>query len=305
MGSPLISIVMPVFNAGRYLPQAVESILSQTFGDFELIAVDDGSHDDSPGILRDYQKRDPRVRVITRPNTGIVGALNDGLGASRGELVARMDSDDICMPDRLEKQVRFLAENPDHVLVGSQVLLIDPDGSPLCAKRDTEYTHERIDWAHLNHRWPLVHPTVMMRRAAVSSVGGYRTKYQWLEDLDLFLRLAEVGKLASLKDILLHYRLHTGSVCHTREKDQDSIRPELYAEVYQRRGLQPPADQTKTRSISERSLGLPGERDKLWGWWALIGGNVRTARKYAFRTLRSAPLASDSWRLMYCALRGR
>jgi len=296
---------MPVFNAARYLPAAVESILGQTFKDFELIAVDDGSHDDSAGILHDYQKRDNRVRVISRPNTGIVGALNDGLGAARGEFIARMDSDDLCLPQRFEKQVAFLRAHTDHVLVGSQVILIDPEGAPLCAKADTEYTHERIDWAHLNHRWPLVHPSIMVRREAINQLGGYRTRYQFLEDLDLFLRLAEVGRLANLPDVLLHYRLHTGSICHTREKDQDAIRPELYADVYRRRGIQPPAESDGQKKSSDRSLAEPGERDKLWGWWALIGGNVRTARKYAFRTLRSAPLASDSWRLMYCALRGR
>jgi hypothetical protein len=142
----------------------------------------------------------------------------------------------------------------------------------------------------------------MMRKEAVVRVGGYRDRYQWLEDLDLFLRLAEVGKLASLPDVLLHYRLHAGSVCHTRDNDQERVRPALYAEVYQRRGTQPPIDGSEDPS---RRYVDPRQRDKLWGWWALIGGNVQTARKYALRTLRSAPLALDSWRLMYCALRGR
>ena len=304
MDSPLVSVVMPVYNAQRYLAAAVDSVLAQTYRDFELIAVDDGSPDQSLAMLRDYASRDNRIRVISRANTGIVGALNDGLAAATGELVARMDADDIAMPQRFERQVQFLAAHPDHVLVGSQVLLIDPEGEPLCTKRDTEYTHERIDAAHLSHRWPLVHPTVMMRRAAVNAVGRYRTKYQWLEDLDLFLRMAEIGKLASLEEPLLEYRLHAQSVCHTREQDQDAIRPALYAEVYQRRGIEPPrADQEPRRA--DRSLAAPAEREKLWGWWALIGGNVKTARKYALRTIRAAPLAPESWRLMYCALRGR
>jgi glycosyltransferase involved in cell wall biosynthesis len=294
---------MPVYNARRYLRAAVESILAQTFRDFELIVVDDGSKDDSLAILREYAAKDDRVRIISRPNTGIVGALNDGLAAARGELVARMDSDDLALPERFEKQVAFLRAHPDHVLVGSQVLLIDPDGAPLCPKRDTEYTHDRIDWAHLHHRWPMVHPSVMVRRDAVNAVGGYRDKYEWLEDLDLFLRLAEVGKLASLPDVLLHYRLHTGSVCHTRESDQQSIRPALYAEVYARRGINSKEQNGVPRSPDR--LDRAGGRDTLWGWWALIGGNVSTARKYAFRAVRAAPMTFDSWRLMYCALRGR
>ena len=296
---------MPVYNAERYLRPAVESVLGQTFRDFELICVDDGSRDSSLAMLKAYEGRDSRLRIVSRANTGIVGALNDGLRVARGELIARMDADDISLPLRFEKQVAFLKENPDHVLVGSQVMLIDPEGADLCPKRDTEFTHERIDWAHLNHRWPLVHPTVMMRKSAVDAVGQYRTRYQWLEDLDLFLRLAEVGKLASLPDMLLRYRLHTGSVCHTREADQDAIRPALYAEVYQRRGIAQPAGTEKKAEGDERSLGEPGMRDRVWGWWALIGGNVKTARKYAFRALRTTPMDKESWRLMYCALRGR
>lgn len=296
---------MPVYNSQRYLCAAVESIRGQTYKDFELIAVDDGSRDDSLEILREYESKDPRVRVISRPNTGIVGALNDGLAAATGEFIARMDADDIALPQRFEKQVAFLQSNPYHVLVGSQVMLMDPDGADLCPKRDTEYTHERIDWAHLNHRWPLVHPTVMMRRSAVESIGRYRVKYQWLEDLDLFLRMAEAGRLESLPDVLLRYRLHMASVCATREADQDAIRPELIAEVYQRRGLPTPAELVPQREPTGRTLGSPGQREKIWGWWALMGGNVKTARKYALKSLRAAPHLPESWRLMYCALRGR
>ena len=301
--SPPVTVLMPVYNATQYLRASVQSILSQSFADFEFVAVDDGSTDGSLAILREFEARDSRVRIISRPNTGIVGALNDGISAARGELIARMDSDDLSATDRLEKQVAFLRANPDHVLVGSQVVLIDPEGATLCPKRDTEYSHERIDWAHLHHRWPLVHPTVMMRRDAVKAVGGYRDKYQWLEDLDLFLRLAEIGRLASLHDVLLHYRLHPGSVCHTREADQQAIRPALYAEAYARRGIKP--QEQNGQPASDRFPNGAGGRDTVWGWWALLGGNVATARKYAFRALRAAPLTVGSWRLMYCALRGR
>jgi glycosyltransferase involved in cell wall biosynthesis len=299
----LVSAVMPVYNARRYLRGAVESVIAQSFTDWELIAVDDGSKDDSLAILKEYAERDGRVKVMSRANTGIVGALNDGLKAATGELIARMDADDLALPGRFGKQVAFLKEHRDHVLVGSQVMLIDSDDADLCPKQDTEYSHEAIDKAHLAGRWPLVHPSVMMRREAVERVGGYRDKYQWLEDLDLFLRLAEVGKLASVPEVLLRYRLHTGSVCHTREGEQAQIRPELEAEVYARRGIERPADgQGKGREPSPASA---GERFRLWGWWALMGGNVSTARRYAMRTLRADPWARETWRLMYCAARGR
>jgi len=296
---------MPVYNAVRYLRGAVQSVLDQTYRDFELVAVDDGSKDASLSMLQEFAASDSRVKIISRPNTGIVGALNDGITAARGEFVARMDSDDVCEPVRLEKQVAFLDAHPDYVLVGSQVMLIDPEGASLCPKRDTEYTHEAIDGAHLAHRWPLVHPSITVRKSAIEAVGGYRRKYEWLEDLDLFLRLAEMGRIASLPDILLKYRVHPDSICHTREADQDRIRPSLYAEVYARRNMTPPAQPWVSPSVSNPKQVADRDRNKVWGWWALRGGNVRTARKYAFRSVRNTPLASEAWRLMYCAIRGR
>jgi glycosyltransferase involved in cell wall biosynthesis len=301
---PRISVIMPVYNAAKYLRAAVQSVLDQTYRNFELVVVDDGSRDESLTILKEFAAADPRVKIVSRPNTGIVGALNDGIAAASCDLIARMDSDDLCQPERFEKQIAFMDANADHVLVGSQVMLIDPDNASLCEKRDTEYTHETIDGAHLAHRWPLVHPSILVRKSAIEAVGGYRRKYEWLEDLDLFLRLAEVGKVASLHDVLLRYRLHPDSICHTREADQDKIRPALYAEVYERRGLKPPAEEWVSPSVSNPKLVADMDRNKVWGWWALRGGNVRTARKYALRSVRNTPLASEAWRLMYCAIRG-
>ena len=105
MATPAVSVLMPVYNAEAYLAEAVQSVLDQTWADFELIAVNDGSKDASGAILEDFARRDQRVRVISRPNTGIVGALNDAFAVARADLLARMDSDDLCMPARLEKQV--------------------------------------------------------------------------------------------------------------------------------------------------------------------------------------------------------
>jgi len=295
---------MPVYNAARYLRAAIQSVLDQTYRNFELVVVDDGSEDESPAMLNEFAAADPRIKIVSRPNTGIVGALNDGIAAASADLIARMDSDDLCEPERFEKQIAFLDANPDHVLVGSQVMMIDPEGASLCPKRDTEYSHEKIDAAHLAHRWPLVHPTIMMRKSALQAVGGYRRKYEWLEDLDLFLRLAEVGKIASVREQLLKYRVHPDSICHTREADQDKIRPLLYAEVYLRRGMTPPAQNWVSPSVANPRLVAQRDRNKTWGWWALRGGNVRTARKYAFRCVRNTPWASEAWRLMYCAIRG-
>ena len=297
--APVVSVVLPVFNAERYLARAVDSILNQTFHDFELIAVDDGSRDGSLKMLRDYEARDGRVRVISRPNTGIVGALNDGLAAAGGEFVARMDSDDISLPDRFEKQLNYLRAHPQCVLVGCQVTLIDPDDAQICPKHDTCFTHEEIDSAHLSWGWPLVHPTIMARREALQRVGGYREAYKWLEDLDIFLRLAEIGRLANLPDVLVYYRLHSQSVCHTHAHIQGPLKIKLIQETRARRHM--PAGGPTVDSPSVKTL---GEQHRLWAWWALRAGNVSTARKHAFKTLRNDPLSFESWRVLACVVRG-
>jgi glycosyltransferase involved in cell wall biosynthesis len=294
-----LSVVIPVYNVERYLPAAMESVLGQTFGDFELIAIDDGSRDSSLAILRDFEARDPRVRVLSRPNTGIVGALNDGLKHVRGEFIARMDGDDLSMPERFQRQVDFLRARPDHVAVGCQVLLMDEDGLPICTKPDTLFTHEQIDHAHLHNGWPMVHPAITMRRSAVDVVGGYRTRFQWQEDMDLFLRLAEVGRLANLPDVLLHYRQRFDSVCWTRKEEQARLRADLYTETRRRRGMSP--DDGPPEEIMHTSK---WELHKLWAWWALAARNLGTARKHALRAVTNGPLSAESWRVLACAVRG-
>src|SRR5688572_12730012 len=129
-GSPTVSCVMTVYNTAPYLREAVESILGQTFTDFEFIIIDDGSTDASPQILSDYAERDARIRLVSRPNTGIVKAANEGIGLSRGKYLARMDSDDVALPHRFATQVKYLDEHPDCVLVGSAAMFIDPYGVP-------------------------------------------------------------------------------------------------------------------------------------------------------------------------------
>ena len=295
--TPAVSVLMPVYNARRYLAQALDSILGQTFKDFELVIVDDGSTDGSSDILSHYQKRDPRIEILSRPNTGIVGALNDGLARCGAEIVARMDADDIARPLRFERQVQALHDNPDVVLAGSRVMLIDPQGSPIRVWID-QISHDEIDSAHLDRGWPVVHPSVMMRTEVVKKVGGYRKQYETLEDLDLFLRLAEQGRLMNLPEVLLDYRQHFSSICHTRSDQQAAIRDSILTETARRRGLPDPAP------VAPPPRKPRVEAHRLWAWWALNSGHVSTARKHALATLSRSPLSLESWRLVYCAARG-
>ena len=296
--TPAVSVVMPVYNARRYLREALDSILHQTWREFELIAIDDGCTDGSGEILDEYAAADDRITIIRRPNTGIVGALNDGLAAARGEFVARMDADDVSLPQRFARQLEHFRRHPNCVLVGSRVMLTDPAGRPIRTWA-TETTHAEIDAAHLTRGWPVVHPSVMMRRSSVEQVGRYREQYRTLEDLDLFLRLAEVGELNNLPEVLLNYRQHFASICHTETAQQAKIRDAILGETAARRGTPtppgPPAPPKKSRA----------EAHRLWAWWALNEGHVPTARRHAASVVARAPWSPESWRLMYCALRGR
>jgi GT2 family glycosyltransferase len=237
---PLVSVVIPAYNAQRYLEAAVQSVLAQTFEDFECIVIDDGSSDRTPSILRDFAVADGRVRPIRISHAGIVQALNVGVRAARGRLIARMDADDLCYPDRFERQLKFLEEHPNCIAVGSAVMLVDPYNSTLW-KIDVATDHAAIDADLLTgNGWALFHPTAILSRQAILDVGGYRAEYQWAEDLDLFLRLAEVGQLANLPDALLRYRQHFASVNRTKLEAQQLRSERVVLEAYHRRGIPTP-----------------------------------------------------------------
>lgn len=297
---PTISVLMPVYNAERYVAEAVESILAQTFADFEFIITDDGSTDGSHSILERYAKQDSRIRLISRPNTGYVVALNEMLALARSEFIARMDADDISLSERFARQIAFFEAHEECVALGSGYLVMDPDGQPL-SEPDVLETHEEIDAALLaGLRGVLAHPSTMFRGRALLQVGGYRSEFEPCEDRDLFLRLAEVGRLANLKEALLSYRMHSASVCATRTQEQDAKGQAALREAYERRGLPLEA----LPPLRGRKSLCEAERLRNWVWWALGSGHVKTARKHALRTVRLAPFSLESWRVLTCAMRG-
>lgn len=300
MTVPTVSIVMGAYNAQRYLAEALDSLLAQTFGDFELVVVDDGSTDYTPVILQGYQHKDPRVRIERIEHAGIVAAANKGLEMARAPLIARADADDIQRPDRLQKQVQFLQEHPEVVAVGSRMLSIEPYGSPL---RESEHklTHEEIDAELLaGSGWALPQPAATMRKGVALAVGGYRDKYPWSEDLDLFLRMAEAGKLANLPEVLVKYRFHANSTNHKRYAIQLANKPPLLREAYERRGLTPPAD----LHFEAPWDGDLADRYTSWAWAALKDHNIYGARRNAWAAVKKSPLSMTTWRALACALRG-
>jgi glycosyltransferase involved in cell wall biosynthesis len=301
--TPLISVCMPVHNAERYVCEAVESILAQTIGNFELLGLDDGSTDCSLRILQRLAELDPRIRLISRPNKGLVTSLNELVDGARGGFLARMDADDIAMPERFEKQVDYLRTHPECAVVGCRVWETDADGDTV-----TEYPtlsdHDEIDAFHFRLMGPaLLHPSVMMRRAAVQAIGGYRS-FAVSEEVDLYLRLAEHWRLGRVPDYLLKYRIHGTNYSHHPQTVERSYRAncDILIDAYRRRNL--PASLPPPETV----WGIPTlsaiEQDYICGWRSLLAGHPRTARKYARRLLIRRPLARESWRFLYCALRG-
>lgn len=207
-----VDILLPVRNGLPYVEEAIKSILDQTFNDFKLFVIDDGSTDETAAIARNYARSDSRIRLITPSGNGLIDALNDGLDMATSPLIARMDADDISMPKRLERQVAYLKANPEVIVAGCWIEYIDGEGKSLRKMERYPTSPTDVERQLFSNSNPIAHPTVMMRRDLVRAVGGYRRPLKAAEDYDLWLRLAETGKLANLPEALLRYRLHPDQV---------------------------------------------------------------------------------------------
>lgn len=214
---------MTVFNGERFISQAIESVIAQTIRNWRLIIVDDLSTDSTPDILYKYQRRDSRVLVLKGQHQGIAAAANVGLQVVEAPLLARIDSDDIADPTRLDIQRTFLRERQDLVAVGSYVRLIDSDNRRLGLRKAP------LEWASVEQtlkvRNCMCHPSSMIRTAAIQSIQGYRSKFRNSLDYDLWLRLSEVGRIANQPRELLLYRRHDSQI----SSDGNAHRQTLYS----------------------------------------------------------------------------
>lgn len=213
MDSPALSVAMSVYNGEAFLDEAIQSILDQSFGDFEFLIVDDGSTDRTPSIIEAHAQLDSRIRPIIRENRGLVASLNQLLAEARAPIVARMDADDICLPERFERQMAFLKANPDFGVVGAWTDDIGSDGRPYHLKGQQHPTNHADFLSAIEENTALLcHPVVMYRRDTVLSVGGYHAAFRHCEDYDLWLRLANITHIASLPERLIRYRHYEGQV---------------------------------------------------------------------------------------------
>lgn len=214
---PLLSVLMPVYNGRDFLKPAIESILAQTFGDFELVIVNDGSTDDSGAIAESY--RDPRIIVINQVNQGVARSLNNGLEITRGKYVRRHDADDVSTPDSFQIQVDFLEKHREYVMVCNQEAFMTASGKIAWKYRvpNEKFFGGRsvvdLDFSHfsIHSSSPVVHGTACFRREEVMKIGKYRTEFTVSEDNDLWLRLLEKYKIAVLNQCTYFMRLHGSS----------------------------------------------------------------------------------------------
>jgi glycosyltransferase involved in cell wall biosynthesis len=220
MDKALVSVVMVTCNVDRFLAESIESILGQTFRDFEFIVVDFGSIDKSGAIASSYAEKDCRVRLHQIPNCALADARNAACSLAQGRYIALMDADDVSVPDRFTWQVDFMEKHPEVGFVGGATNWVDATGKSL-----------RIDWLPIEDReirsafltcCPFCQPTVLLRREAFTKVGGYRPVFAQAEDYDLWLRIADHYRCANLQQVVLHYRIHPNQLS-LRKRTQQTL----------------------------------------------------------------------------------
>ena len=212
---PRVTVVMPAYNASAFIRAAVDSILAQTFEDFELIILNDGSTDDTQTIVEGYA--DARIRLINKSNSGVASTLNLGLKEAKGEFIWRHDADDISLPTKLERQMEFMDANPEFILCATQVAFMTERGKIAWDKRQPKtkwlgtVDFREVRFEDFSPFSPVTHGTTLFRRSILDHVPSYREAFITSEDIDMWLRMLEHGKLAVLNQCLSLHRLSSAS----------------------------------------------------------------------------------------------
>lgn len=243
--TPRVSVLTTVFNCERFVREALESVRAQTFTDWEHIVVDDASTDGTAAVLAQAAQEDPRLHVVhLSKNLGPGGAMQVALARARGEFVAILDADDVCEPARLQRQVERLAAEPGIAVLGTWVLKIDEHGATLEVKRYTDNPDLLLWTSH--HGMPLTHSSMMMRTAALRSVGGYDAAMWTMCDYDVVVRMSEIGDLVVLPEVLVRYRRTPGQITQAqipRQMNQMVLR--IHSLLRTRYGLHAPLSEVR------------------------------------------------------------
>lgn len=296
MSVPMITILMPAFNARKYIRAAIESVLQQSFTAFELVIVNDGSTDDTKEIVETFT--DPRIRLLNQTHGGVSRALNTGLAVAKGKYIARFDADDICYADRLEKQFVFLEMNPSYVIVGSDAEYMMENGEYLFHFSCIGHEHDAL-LDKLYFYCPFIHSSVMYLKEAVLKAGGYSPAAHNFEDYLLWTQLAQYGKLYNLPETLIRIRFNPASVT-IDEKWRGQRFRELKRNAI-KRGSITEKESAEILSIIQKQN---TKRIKEGAYYALCTKKLLTdnyqparAREYAIKAIRVNPLRPDSYAL--------
>jgi glycosyltransferase involved in cell wall biosynthesis len=287
---------MPAYNAEKYIGDAIRSVLDQSFTDFELLIIDDGSMDDTQKVIKSFS--DDRIILLQQEHGGVSKALNTGLAAAKGKYIARFDADDICFHDRLEKQFLFLEINPAYVIVGSDAEYMQENGEYLF--RFSCIGHEHDDLIQkLYFYCPFIHSSVMYRKHAVTKAGGYSLLAHNFEDYLLWTQLADYGKLHNLPEALIKIRFNPASVT-IDEKWRGHRFRELKRNAIKRRSI--------TEEEGNEILSIIRKQDtrkiKEGAYYALCAKKFLTdnyqpvkARQYVMRAIAANPFRLDNYAL--------
>lgn len=309
--NPEITVLMSCYNASRWLQGAIDSVLTQTFENFEFIIIDDGSTDETLSILQNYRDQDTRIIVISKPNTGLADSLNVGIAQARGTWIARLDADDLCEPKRLEEQINFVRNHPDVVLLGTGFVEIDEQGR--IVKKHRYPSKHRVLVRNLGRLRPFFpHSSALYRLAEARRVKGYDIRFRRAGDWRLWLTLAFHGRLACLPSPLVQIRKHSGQISHDNNGKRqicDSVAATICYWL-QRSNGKGPSENVDDEWITflawiENRLEELGvfERRKAWAdartAYFTAGNKLTGAFHFGFRLLQSGHFSTLVWQKLF------
>lgn len=296
--NPTITVLMPAYNVAAYIGEAIQSVLNQHFADFELVVVDDGSDDATAAFVEAFN--DERIRLIRQEHQGVATALNNGLAQARGSYIARFDADDICLPDRLSRQLEFLTANPEYILCGGNAEYIAAGGEHLFNFYCQSQTHQEII-QQLSKSCPFIHSAVMYKKEPVLKAGGYTVAALNFEDYLLWIQLSSYGKFFNLPEQMIKVRFNPGSVT-IDEKWRGRRFRRLKAAVIRSRSI----DTKEGNQLANIIRKQDKRRIKEGAYYALCGKKYlvdnyqpQRARTHLSKAIRIYPFRWDNYAL-YC-----
>ncbi len=299
MSDPKLSVVMSVFNGVEFLPDTINSVLSQTFDDFEFIIINDGSKDDSQSVLEQYSELDSRIKIIEQENTGLTQALAIGCALAEGELIARHDNGDRSLPTRFAKQIEAFTTTPELVMSSSATTFIGPQGEQLSttvqSPKSAKYGLKASNPTELEG--PPHHGSVMFKRSAYQEAGGYRREFLVAQDIDLWSRIIELGEHQSITEVLYLAAVAHSSISFTKREHQFLTAEFIIECTHARaRGFSEAPILARLRKLNELQNQAPSEsKQSNADYYYFLGSSlankdITASRRYLCKALKVKPL---------------